>query len=317
MKISHLSNQRRSDHHLLDRLTKLMLFAILAISVVFGAYYFWDRYVHPGDMSPVELGITHLEQVVQADPGDQNARLSLIQYYIDNENYPEAIEQSQQVLNAYPDNTGAFLLLGIAYTKTNQYQIAIDTLEQFVALRRASQEIQKDTVLETSLYYIGQNYLSLNQPLQAIEALSEALEIDRTDADAIYLLGSAYAQEGQFQEAIDSYLDAVRFVPDFTEAYRGLSECYNKLHQPEMESYAQGMEAFSQRDYNKARQILEQTASQLPDFPPLFLGLTLTYEQLGEIKLAQENINRVLELDPNNINAQNALMRIQSTQGTK
>ena len=317
MKTSLLSKQRRSDHHLLDRLTKLMLFAILSISVVFSVYYFWDRYVHPGDMSPVELGITHLEQVVQTNPGDQNARLSLIQYYIDNENYPEAIEQSQQVLTAYPDNTGALLLLGIAYTKTNQYQTAIDALERFVSLRRATQEIQKDTVLETSLYYIGQNYLSLNQPLQAIEALSGALEIDRTDADAIYLLGSAYAQVGQLQQAIDSYLDAVRFVPDYAEAYHGLAECYNGLHQPDMESYAQGMEAFSQRDYNRARQILEQTAAHLPDFPPLFLGLALTYEQLGEIKLAQENIDRVLELDPNNISAQNALMRIQSTQGTK
>ncbi|MGW8143720.1 MAG: tetratricopeptide repeat protein [Anaerolineales bacterium] len=316
MKLSPLSTQQRSEHQLLDRITKLMLFAVIGISIIFGAYYFWDRYIHPGDMTPVELGITHLEQIVQDNPDDQNARLSLIQYYLDNENYSEAIEHSRQVLNTFPDNTGALLLLGIAYTKTNQYQTAIDTLEQFVTLRQA-QEIRQDTVLETSLYYIGQNHLWLNQPLQAIEALNGAIEIDHTDADAIYLLGNAYFQDGQLEKARDSYLKAVSFVPDFAEAYHGLSECYKGLHQFDLESYAQGMEAYSQKDYNRARKILEQTASNLPDFPPLFLGLALTYEQIGEIKLAQANVDRVLELDPHNISAQNALIRIQSTQGTK
>jgi tetratricopeptide (TPR) repeat protein len=221
------------------------------------------------------------------------------------------------VLNAYPDNPGALLLLGIAYTKTDQHQLAIESLERFSDLRRESQVIEKDIILETSLYYIGQNYLSLNQPLQAIEVLSEALEIDRTDADAMYLLGNAYVLGGQYQQAIVSYLNAIRFVPDYSEAYRGLSVCYTELNQPEMASYAQGMEAFSQRDYHKARQILEQAAIQLTDVPELFLGLSLTYEQLGEYQLAIENIHRVLELDPQNISAQSALMRIQSTEGTK
>ena len=118
-------------------------------------------------------------------------------------------------------------------------------------------------------------------------------------------------QVGQHEQAIDSLLDAVRFVPDFTEAYQSLAECYNALNQPDKQMYAQGMQAFSQRDYEKARQYLEQSAINLPDFPPVFLGLALTYEQLGEIQLALENFNHTLELDPNNISAQNALMRIQ------
>jgi tetratricopeptide (TPR) repeat protein len=317
MKTSTVPTPKIPRYRTLDRLILLMLVAILGISFVFGAYYFWDRYIHPGDMSPIDLGIAHLEQVVQSNPDDQEARLSLIQYYLDSENYTEAIEQSQQVLNAYPDNPGALLLLGIAYTKTNQNQMAIDTLERFSVLRRETQAIEKDTVLETSLYYIGQNYLSLNQHDQAIEALSEALGIDRTDADAMYLLGNAFVQGGQYGQAIDSYINAIRFVPDYAEAYRGLSVCYTELNQPEMALYAQGMEAFSQRDYNKARQILEQAAAQLNDVPEILLGLSLTYEQLGENQLANENIQRVLVLDPHNISAQTALMRIQSTEGTK
>lgn len=317
MKTSPVPTTKVTGYRMLDRLNILMLVAILGISFVFGAYYFWDRYLHPGDMSPIDLGIAHLEQVVQANPDEQEARLSLIQYYLDNENYPEAIEQSQQVLNAYPDNPGVLLLLGIAYTKTEKNQLAIDTLERFSALRREAQAIEKDTILETSLYYIGQNYLVLNQHVQAIEALSEALEIDRTDADAMFLLGNAFIQGGQYQQAIDSYLNAIRFVPDFAEAYHGLLLCYTELNQPEMALYAQGMEAFSERDYNQARQMLEQAAAQLKDVPELYLGLSLTYEQFGENQLAKETIQRVLDLNPHNIGAQTALMRIQSKEGSK
>ena len=317
MKTSPLPTTKAPGYRALDRINILLLVAVLGITFVFGAYYFWDRYIHPGDMSPIDLGIAHLEQVVQTNPDDQEARLSLIQYYLDSEDFPEAIEQSQQVLNVYPDNPGALLLLGIAYTKTQQNQMAIETLEKFSALRRETQEVEKDTILETSLYYIGQNYLSLNQHVQAIEVLSEALEIDRTDADAMYLLGNAFVQGGQYGQAIDSYLHAIRFVPDFAEAYRGLSECYSELNQPEMALYAQGMEAFSQRDYHQARQILERAAAQLNDVPELYLGLSLTYEQLGENQLAKETVQRVLELDPHNIGAQTALMRIQSKEGSK
>jgi tetratricopeptide (TPR) repeat protein len=317
MKTSPVPTTKVTEYRTLDRLNIVLLVAILSISSVFGAYYFWDRYIHPGDMSPIDLGISHLEQVVQSNPDDKEARLSLIQYYLDNENYPEAIEQSQQVLNAYPDNPGALLLLGIAYTKTDKNQLAIDTLERFSDLRRETQAIEKDTILETSLYYIGQNYLLLNQHVQAIEALSEALEIDRTDADAMYLLGNAFVQGGQYGQAVDTYLNAIRFVPDFAEAYRGLSVCYTELNQPDMALYAQGMEAFSERDYNQARQFLEQAAAQRKDVPELFLGLSMTYEQLGEDQLAKETIKRVLELDPHNIAAQTVLMRIQSKEGSK
>jgi len=313
MKTSRFTNRSMHDHQLLDRLITLMVYAVFVVLAVFSAYYFWDRYVHPGDMSAVELGITHLEQVVQDNPDDPSARLSLIQYYIDNQDYEEAIQQSQQVLSAYPENPGALLLLGIAYTKTGNYQDAIDALEHFATLRRSEEEILLDKVLETSLYYIGQNYLAISQPQKAITALTEALEIDRTDADAMYLLGTAYAQTGDHQHAVDVYMDAVRFVPDYAEAYRGMSESYKQLNQGDLETYALGMEFFSRRDYTQAKQYLERSAANLPEYSPVFLGLALTYEQLGELQLAQENIDRVLVLDPDSISAQNLLMRIQST----
>jgi tetratricopeptide (TPR) repeat protein len=301
-----------NDNRFLGRVVKRMAVLVAVLVIAFGAYYYWDRYVHLGDMSPAELGITHLEQVMQENPDDPNVRLSLAQSYIENQDYPNAILQAQNVLTAYPDNPGALLLLGIAYSLSDQAQAAIQPLESFTDQRRAAQDPQMDKVLETSLFYLGKNYLILNQPDKAIAALKEALGIDHTDADAIYLLGSAYAQIGEHQSALEAFQTSVRFVPNFTEAYQEMEQSYLALGMADYLPYAQGMKAYSSKDFAQARQLLEQAALNLPDFAPLYLGLAMTYEELSELTLAQTSIQRALELDPSDFAANAVQVRLQS-----
>jgi len=301
-----------NDTRFLVRVVKWMVSLVALLVIAFGAYYYWDRYVHLGDMSPTELGITHLEKVMEENPDDPNARLSLAQIYIENKDYTKAILQAQNVLTAYPENPGALLLLGIAYTLSDQAQAAIQPLESFTDLRRAAQDPQMDKVLETSLFYLGKNYLILNHPDKAIAALTEALGIDHTDADAMYLLGTAYAEIGQHQSAVEAFRNSVRFVPNFTEAYQALAKSYLALGLADYLPYAQGMEAYSTKNYTQARQYLEQAAVNLPDFAPLYLGLAMTYEELSELTLAQTSIHRALELDPNDFTANTVQIRLQS-----
>ena len=71
------------------------------------------------------------------------------------------------------------------------------------------------------------------------------------------------------------------------------------------------MEAFSQKDYQKARYLLKQSAAELPDNASIYLGLALTYEQLGDLQSAQVFAQKVSNLEPNNFTAINLLSRIQ------
>ena len=162
---------------------------------------------------------------------------------------------------------------------------------------------QVDKVLEASLYYLGVNYLRLNQVDDALNVLVEALQIDGTDADAFYQLGIAYDQKGEYERSIEAYQSAVRFVPDFAEAYQGMAKAYDALGMPAKALYAQGMTSFSAKEYRQAQEYLERAAQDLPDFVPVYLGLALAYEQQGDMALARKNVERVLELDPGNFNA--------------
>ena len=313
MKSSQLTQNVFENNESLGRLVKLMLAAVIIVTLLFGGYYFWDRYVHLGDKTPIELSISEWEQAVQENPADPGARLNLAQHYIANGDYTQALSQAQEVLTAFPDSDGALLIIGIAYSRLDQPQESAGYLDKYIAMKQADEGAPKDMVLEASLFYQGENYLALSQPEQAVKVLLEALHIDPTDADALYLLGKAYAQTDQHELALQAYQNAVRFVPNFQEAYQGMQESFMISGEPDLAMYAQGMEAYAAGDFKQARSILEQAAGRLPDYAPVHLGLALTYEKLNELQLAQTSTLRALELVPDDFAANNLLTRLQDS----
>jgi len=312
-----LPTRRDPDNRLLTRVVLALLAAVVLTVGAFAAYYYWDRYVAIGDQSPVERNIAHLEQMVRKNPGDAETRLSLAQYYLENTMDAKALSQAQQILTAYPDSEGALFIIGVASGRSGQPQAALEPLEKLAEIRRKAPMANIDTVLQATLYYLGENYVKLNTPEKAIAVLGEALVIDHTDADALYQLGMAYAQSGQHRLAVEQWQQAVLFVPDHVDAYRQLANSYDALAMPDHATYARAMAAYSSQDYTQARISLEQAAARLPDFLAVHLGLGLTYEHLKEFQLATQSYRRVLAADPHNLVATYGLERIHATTGSK
>jgi len=290
----------------------IVLVALVVTLAAFGGYYIWDRYVHVGDQSPAELEIAQMEQVIQDEPENPEARVALAESYLQSGQYGAAIEQAEQVLELYPDNEGALLIVGIAYVRLNQPDMALNSLERFVDLRKDQPMASVDTALEAACYFLGESYVKLGRYADAISVLELALGISATDADALYQLGLAYQATGQPELALQYYHKAVRLVPNFVEVYQGMIDSYAALGQPDQQAYAQGMEAYSMGDYSSALPYLEQATEALPDYAPAFLGLALTYEESGRLEEALTAIERAAELNPNDFATQQALGRIQT-----
>jgi tetratricopeptide (TPR) repeat protein len=241
----------------------------------------------------------------------------MAEFYLGQSLYQEALDQTTQVLRLYPENEGALLVSGIAYIRLDQPEAALDPLEQFVATREEGEMARTDTRLEMAYYFLGESYMKLERPAEAIPVLDKALVINRTDADARYQLGLAHQANDQPQAALEQYHEAVRFVPNFTEAYSGMIESYAALDQLEYVAYARGMEALTLQDYETAQTHLEHATQALPDFAPAFLGLSLTYEKLGQLEAALATIERALELEPDDFAAQQTFGRLQATMNTE
>ena len=296
MKLSELFK----DSHQITHIIILTGIALVMVMVSFGSYYYYDRYVDKsGYVSPIQQSITELEEALRKNPSDVNVRLSLAETYMASGRYESAIEQASQVYQADSENERALFVLGLALASTSQYDQAIEPLKKFASIREKGEMANVDSALETALYFLGESYLQESQPEKAIPVLVRALEINRTDADAMYKLGQAYAATGRHEEAITSYENAIRFVPDFAEVYQGMVESYLTLNQPTHAAYARGMLAYSIKDYEGARVELEQVVLTEPDFVPSYLGLGLTYERLGDYQTALAYAELALEMDPN------------------
>ena len=290
----------------------IVLALLLAILLGFAGYYIWDRYLHAEGQDPVELGIARMEEAIYQDPQDPELRVALAESYLSVGWYTQALEQADQVLRVQPENPGASLIAGIAHVKLDQPDAALAPLHSFVAQRKDGPMARTDNALEAAYYFLGESYVRLERPAEAIPALEAALRISPVDADALYQLGLAYSGNGQPQLAVHRFQDAVRLVPDFAEVYGAMAESYAALGRPEYVTYAQGMEAFAKKDYQQALSHLERATEALPEFAPAFLGLGLTSENLGNLPRALTAIQQALALDPGDFAAQQAFGRIQA-----
>jgi len=298
---------------LLNRLVKIALIGVIGTALFFAGFYYFDRYVNLNNQSPLDMGTTDLELQVRKNPDDPEPRLALAEQYLRGHDYPAAIEQAQQVLNKFPDSDRALFVLGMGNSMAGNTEAGIRFLEQFVALHKKGPDSQNDNALQTGLYYLGMNYLRVGRSTDAITALTQAVTINPTDADALYQLGLAFLRTGKCPDALENFKKAALFVPDFAEAYQGMVDCYTTLQQPDYVTVAQGMQAFSVKDYQKASKLLSEAVKKLPKESQAYLGLGLTNEKLGDLPAAQENLKMALALDANNFTATNALERIQAT----
>jgi tetratricopeptide (TPR) repeat protein len=309
---SEMQKGQRLSTQSIQRAVWIVLAALITSLALFGGYYYWDRYVRLGDQSPLELDVQHLEEAIREDPQNPEARVALSEYYVSSGQYQEGLKQANQVLRLYPEHEGALLISGIAYVRMDQPEAALEPLERFVALRKDQEMAHIDTALEAAYYFLGESYVKLDRPAEAIPLLEAALAINRTDADALYQVGVAYQANSQPEIALERYQQAVRFVPDFTEAYSGMIESYTALDQPDYVAYARGMQAFTLGDYETAQIHLKHATQALPDFAAAFLGLGLTYEKTGSPDAALGAIQRALELNPGDFATQQAHGRLQA-----
>lgn len=309
MKIAEYMN----DTNQLTKWTWFLFVTVIGVLLAFASFYYFDRYIHLGDKNPLDVGKSALIDKVEADPDAPEPRLALAETYLRSQHYPEAIDQAEQVLAVYPESDRAMLVLGMANMFSGETELGVAYLERFASVRRLAPAAELDSALEMALYYMGDSYLKLGRPADASKVLSEALAITPSDADALYLLGLAHFHLGEPEIALTFYQKVVRFVPDFTEAYAGMEDCYKALNQPDYVIFAQGMQAFSQKDFESARQQLSSVVERLPDYSPVYVGLGLVYEKLGDLQAAKTMLERGIGIDGSDLVATNALQRINNT----
>ena len=127
--------------------------------------------------------------------------------------------------------------------------------------------------------------MKAGQREQALERVNKALAANPRDAQARFLKGLIYTEQGKQTEAIDIFTKLTQDYPNLPEPYNNLAVIYA-----------------SQGQYDKARSALEQSIRTHPSY-------ATAYENLGDVyaKLASQAYGKALQLDASNAGAQNKL----------
>ena len=157
----------------------------------------------------------------------------------------------------------------------------------FTALLAAPAPARADDVQDAS------KLLRSGQHQQALERVNKLLAAKPKDAQARFLKGLIFAEQGNAKDATDIFLQLTRDYPDLPEPYNNLAVIYA-----------------SQGQYDKARGALEQSIRTHPSY-------ATAYENLGDVyaKLASQAYDKALQIDSANPGAKNKLALVRELVG--
>jgi tetratricopeptide (TPR) repeat protein len=251
------------------------------------------RAAAPGESQPVVLEATLLQQM---DRGE------------------EAMELLRQSLTTHPDNRRMRLLYARLLTQSDLPAAR----EQFEIL---SQQAPDDADLVFSLGLINRE---LNQYDDAERYFLQLLEMGQRESEAHYYLGLMAQETGQLEAAI-THFKMVRPGQDFLPAMNQLAGIMlgqgkeaqlrrfyadQRRHYPQVAPDLYILEAeilVENQQAESALQLLAEALARYPDATNLLYTRSLVVEKQGDLPRAEADLRRIIELEPDNASALNAL----------
>jgi tetratricopeptide (TPR) repeat protein len=144
---------------------------------------------------------------------------------------------------------------------------------------------------------LGRVLLANNNPVAASASFQQAVALDPNYSQAHYNLGSLQMQQGDLASAEASLRTAVEQQPHFSQAQNALANCLLR-----------------QRRASEALPHYQQAVDTEPTYADAHYNFGVALEYLGEHPQAVEHYRQALALDRTNIDASNAIRRLQPSQ---
>lgn len=286
----------------------LVLLSLLFVSGIF-LYYRIDRYF-PSVTTTEQVNTTRLEELARRDPGDPYLRTKLAEGYLAQRRYNDAITQYQAATKLEEENPTAYLGLGHVYYAQGKYSQAQEAYQKVIEFYQNKPYRRSLRSLNELHYNLAVMYEKEGKLDEATASLEEALAIDGVDADALHLLGVVKLRQGYPEESAKACEEAVRYVPDFREAYETMAAAYGQLGREDLQLYATGMLRYSQKDYGGAARNLEAAAQALPDHEMVQVGLAMAYEKSGQKAKALSVYQAAQRLNPRSFLIKGGIQRL-------
>jgi tetratricopeptide (TPR) repeat protein len=135
-------------------------------------------------------------------------------------------------------------------------------------------------------------------PSEAVSLLGQAIGADQKCAQAYHELGRVYTKLKDFPKAIEAYLKAVDLDPKFPDTFFNLGYVYTAT-----------------KEYPKAEEMYAQAVKLEPGYlDDALFNLAFVQQRRGKKQDALKNLNRALQINPNNEAAKKLLCSLDKKQ---
>ena len=162
------------------------------------------------------------EYASHLDPGAGKVHYALGHVYYLMHDYKDARTEFKKSMEGTDRKAASYNYLGLISYDEKKYHEAIRYFQKALAdpLYRTP---------EHPLVNLGQTYLALNDPDNALEAFSKAILRNGQDVAAHFWLGKLLMTRGDYNGALLEFSTVVRIAPQFPRPYYELGKIYLKL----------------------------------------------------------------------------------------
>ena len=222
-----------------------------------------------------------LEEAVESYPDDVVIRLFYARRLVDEKQYEQSREQFSILLDYQPDDPDALYALGLLNLQTERVREAKRNFERLIEL---------DLRVDESYYYLGQIAEVENDPAAAMRYYTEVRK-GSNYIDAQIRIAAMLAEQGD--------IDAAR---------ARLQNISAPTLDVELRLFlAEGEILRSVNRYEEAYEVYSLALQQMQDNSQLLYARALTAERLGRIDDAINDLTVIVQNEPNNAEALNAL----------
>lgn len=165
-----------------------------------------------------------------------------------------------------------FYLSKINYLEKD-YQKSSDFLDSLLSIKDDARALNLKGMIQ----------LELQNNSKAVSFFTEAVKIDRINAEYIYNLGIAYSLNGWFEEAQKCFLSAIALDPESMDVHYALAYLY-----------------YEQKNYLKAKLELEFIFSKIKNYPKAKILEAVILAAEGNSVEAEEILKEFISQDPKN-----------------
>jgi tetratricopeptide (TPR) repeat protein len=209
-------------------------------------------------------------------------------------NSVKAVEFWQKGLELTPNQAGIYSSLGIVALEKGDFEQAISFWRKALDVNPQMPGVHNS---------IARALIGLGRQNEAIKELQEDIKISPQSPESNFLLGQAFLQQQDYENAKIYYEKAIELQPDNLNAYYGLSTTYTRLKQPdkaaEYMAVFKKLRAQVRQERNYGHSPLDDLSRTRKSFAELSMGAARLYEVKGQLTKAEELLKQAVAADPN------------------